>query len=115
MKKIFKWKVRVTLDNDICTFKHNGKCSLLKCDENRCEYDNCPRKLPNTCEDCRYFFFNQNPNEPFTKDLVSSCGMKGYKPIFTDPEFLKEHYERPDWCPANKNVSDKEIFKQVKE
>ena len=115
MKRPLKWEIRVSLGNDVCPFRHNGKCSLLKCDENQCEYINCPRRIPITCKDCRYLFFNQNPTGPLTKELSSSCGMKEYKIIFTDPELQKEHYKRPEWCPANKNVSDKEIFTRVKE
>jgi len=115
MKKQIKWEVRVTLEKDRCPFKHNGKCSLLKYEDNRCAYENCPRKLPITCKDCRYLYFNQNPKEPLTTELTSSCGIKNFKDIFTASELQKEHYKRPGWCPAKYDVSNKEVLELVKD
>jgi len=119
------WEVSVRLNKNKCPYIRNPESSNPTCYlpghlNSICTYENCPKRVPKTCEDCWYLYFNQNPNEPLKGELTSFCGMKrdrtGHmEEIHTAGKLEKEHREIPDWCPKNWDTSKIETFTAVHE
>lgn len=124
MKKTIKndrdWEVSVKLNKRICPYMQKDinlkfTCGLPGHWNNPCTYENCPKRVPRTCKDCRYLYFNQNPEEPLTSDLISMCGMRRdrtgkMETIHTGKKLEDKHYEIPNWCPKDWDTSTIETF-----
>lgn len=115
MERQFRWEVKIIVENEDCAFADDGVCTLLTFGDNHCTYGNCPRKVPKTCKDCRYLFFNQNPEEKFSGVLRSMCGVKGYKDIHAGDILEAGHYRIPGWCPVRYDMSNVETLELVKD
>ena len=119
------WDVEVKFDKGMCPYmRHRAglkpACGLPGQWGTICAYEDCPKRVPRTCEDCRYLYFNQNPNEPLKGDLTSECGMRrevtGHmKKIHTADKLEKDHYKIPNWCPKNWDTSTIETFTLVED
>ena len=115
MEEEFKWEVKIVVGNKDCVFADDDMCTLSICGDNHCAYDNCPRRVPLSCKDCRYLFFNQNPKEELEGELKSKCGVRGYKIIHIGDTLEAGHYRTPGWCSARYDVSNVETFESIED
>ena len=115
MEKQTKWEVKIVVGNKDCVFADDDVCTLSICGDNHCTYENCPRRVPLTCKDCRYLFFNQNPKEELKGELKSTCGIRGHKIVHTGDMLESGHYRTPGWCPARYDVSNVETFESIED
>lgn len=123
MKNNQDWEVSVKLNKNGCPYirHHTGlksTCGLPGHWNSTCTYENCPKRVPRTCKDCRYLYYNQNPSEPLKGKLTSFCGMKrdrtGHmEEIHTAEKLERDHYKIPNWCPKNWDTSTIETFTAV--
>lgn len=110
-----QWQVKLVIDKEECPFEFFGNCTIVNFGDGKCTYEKCPRRVPRTCKDCKYLFFNQNPEEEIADKLTSMCGVKGYENIHTAENLEQDHYKVPGWCPVNYDVSNVEVLELVED